>query len=125
MALNTCTEIKTPVLENSARTYSTDLTLPNGTALLAAQVSDIKAWLIDDAYNIINGRNDQSVKNAQGGTLTDGHFELQFGALDTARQSTDVSRVQTRYLHLEFQMVGGLRHAHEVMWYVALNHRTQ
>jgi hypothetical protein len=124
MALNVYTEMKTPVLEGSAHTYSTDLVLPNGQSVVAAQVSDIRLWVLDERMQVLNSRDNQSVKNANGGTLTDGHFTFQLVGADTLRQPDDQSQVQTRYLHLEFQMVGGLVHRHEVLWYVALHHRT-
>jgi hypothetical protein len=124
MLYSVVTEMKTPVLEGSVRLYSTSLTLPDGSVVAAAQVFDILVWSLDEDYAIINARNGQSVKNANGGTLTDGTFTLQLSNLDTVRKSNDISRIQTRYLHFEFQMVGGLVHRHEVLWYVALDHKT-
>lgn len=115
------TEFRTPIQAGSSAKYSTTIT-SGGSNVLAAQVSDVRLTLVDKDEAIINSRDDVSVKNASGGTVTDGAFEMILNNLDTVELPGDTSRTQVRYMHLVFTLVGGATHVHEVLWYVQGNH---
>ena len=115
------TEFGTPIQAGSYASYETDI-LSGGVAVLLAQIQDIKLTLVDGAENIINLRDQMSIKNTNGGVVTDGHLVLTLNADDTAQQSADPSQVQTRYLHFDITLVGGAVCVHEVLWYVQDNH---
>jgi hypothetical protein len=110
------TEFSTPVLQGSTRLFSVVL------SVLAAQVSTITFTLVDADENILNARDAVSVRNENNGTLTNNAFSLLLTAGDTALSSGDVSRVQTRYIHLVFTLVGGAVERYEAVFYVTANH---
>lgn len=111
------TEFRTPIQAGSSAKYSLALT-----GVLAAQVSDILLTIVDASENVIAGVDELSVKNTNGGTVTDGLFELVLAPTWTIESPGDPSQVQARYLHLDITLVGGAERVHEVLWYVQGNH---
>lgn len=99
----------------STRVYHAELETRAGAALPAVDVSTITATLTTLSGTVINSRSAQNVKNINGGTLTDGIFELVLSAADTALSGTD--RLQARRLLLTFTTADGVE-VHTVIFTV-------
>lgn len=116
------TEFTTAIQGGSSAQYDMDLTQANGSNVLAAQVSDIVLTIVDEEENIVDSWDALSVKDANGGTVTDGHFTLVLDNQSTVHDAADPSLTQVRYMHFVITLVGGAVHVHEVLWYVQGNH---
>ena len=87
-----------------------------GVPIVGAAVSAIVATLRAVGGDVINSRNAQSVKNANGGTLTaGGAFTLVLSSLDTVAVGT--AMLQARQLTLEVDFSTG-KLTHVVVFYV-------
>lgn len=103
--------------ERSTFKYRAEMTDQDEVALDPDQVTSILATLRDVTSNtILNSRNAQEVLDENGGTLTEGLFELQFEEDDTA--IIGIGNVEQRKLTLDFRLAGGGRVTREVTFYV-------
>lgn len=104
------------VPERSTYVYSTVLTTPDGDLVQPNQVNSILLTLRDVASDtVVNDRAEVEVKNANGGTLTEGLFAFQFDEADTVILGTRAS--ERRVMTLDFRLTGG-RVTRDVEFYV-------
>lgn len=104
------------ITERSTARYTCALVDPTGAAIASAALSTVTATLTDRTGTVINGRNAQSILNANGGTVSaQGVVTLILGPLDTAALGT--SELQERRLTLRATYSSG-ELTHEVTFYV-------
>jgi hypothetical protein len=111
------------VNEGSTAEYACDLVDASGDSIDASAVLTIVATLRANGVSaVINGRDDQNVKDINGGTLTDGAFTLELSALDNVIVSSTSDREELHKLTLQmtYNKTGGGTGAltHEVRFYV-------
>lgn len=112
------------VNERSDAQYECAFVESSGAAIDDAAIQTITATLSDvNTGTILNSRDGQNVKNANGGTLAaDGTFTLQLGALDNTVH-TATAELEEHRLVLEVTFTragGGTGHLnHEVRFYIA------
>lgn len=105
------------VPERSTPRIRAVLNTPDGGVFPAANVTSIRMWLRDIATDaIVNGREAVNVMNANGGTLSDGLFLLQFTQDDTAILGDGAS--ERRFVTLDFQLSGAGRIPHGYTFYI-------
>ena len=91
--------------ENSTVEIAGTITDASGTPIPAASLTSVKVWLFHKATKaIVNLRDAQDVKNANGGTVdpTSGAFVLALGPLDTVLESQSLA---TSDIVAEFEWV--------------------
>lgn len=103
--------------EKSTYVYRATITDDEDEPVAINDVTNIFATLRDvTSDTIVNGRSAQEVKNANGGTLTEGLFTLQFEEDDTSIVGSGTS--EQRELTLDFRLAGGGRVTRLVTFYV-------
>jgi hypothetical protein len=103
--------------EDSSAVYRTTLLQPDDSPVLTGQVDDIRLTLRDiRSKQIVNSRNSVSVLNRNGGTLTDGQFEMLFDPADMP--AIGGRELQHRKLTIDFYLSGGGRATREAMFWV-------
>jgi len=107
--------LRDPINERSSRTLNIPLADQDGAALEAATVSTLTASLRDVASGTLI-RTAQNVKNANGGTLTDGLLRLVLSPTDT--QAIGTASLQPRLLTLDLLTVTSLRITEEIQFVV-------
>lgn len=102
--------------EGSTARYTCTFTDAAGAAINPMAVTDIRAWLRDPVSGtVVNGRDNQSVLNANGGTYSAGTFTLVLSAADTV--SVGTREIQPRTLTLRITYTDGVI-THEKAWSV-------
>lgn len=105
------------VPERETERFRVGLDDDDGLPLAADQVDALYLSLRDKRNDVIvNSRENVQVKNANGGTLTEGLFEMQFTDDDMA--AFGAQEFQPRVLTLDFRLVGGGRGTREVRFWV-------
>jgi len=101
------------VPEGSSHEFACTFREASGAAIQLAAITDIRAWLDDDATNTpINSRSNVNVLGAAGGTLVDsgagvGLFTWALDAADAAVVGTGKSEVHRITLKVTYTRVGG------------------
>lgn len=106
-----------PIGERTSAPYRASLTDADGVDVQPAQIDAIYLSLRDVRSDaIVNSRDAVAVKDANGGTLSVGAFEMQFDEDDMVAVGSET--LQPRRLTLDIRLVGGGRVTHEVAFWI-------